>query len=93
MCDQFQLSDLAETLINDDSSIDAAREVVMNQLGMRKVQFEGKVHDAGAAELGLSKREVKRFSMCRLLNHMMDPSSFKSASEAGFELEVTPSCG
>jgi HK97 family phage major capsid protein len=89
MCDQFQLSDLAETLINDDSSIDAAREVVMNQLGMRKVQFEGKVHDAGAAELGLSKREVKRFSMCRLLNHMMDPSSFKSASEAGFELEVT----
>ena len=88
MCDQFQLSDLAETLINDDSSIDAAREVVMNQLGMRKVQFEGKVHDAGAAELGLSKREVKRFSMCRLLNHMMDPS-FKSASEAGFELEVT----
>ena len=56
---------------------------------MCKVQFEGKVHDAGAAELGLSKREVKRFSMCRLLNHMMDPSSFKSASEAGFELEVT----
>jgi HK97 family phage major capsid protein len=89
MCDQFQLSDLAETLINDDSSIDAAREVVMNQLGMRKVQFEGKVHDAGAAELGLSKREVKRFSMCRLLTHMMDPSSFKYASEAGFELEVT----
>ena len=88
MCDQFQLSDLAETLINDDSSIDAAREVVMNQLGMRKVQFEGKVHDAGAAELGLSKREVKRFSMCRLLTHMMDPSG-RSASEAGFELEVT----
>ena len=56
---------------------------------MCKVQFEGKVHDAGAAELGLSKREVKRFSMCRLLTHMMDPSSFKYASEAGFELEVT----
>lgn len=88
MCDQFQLSDLAEKLINDDFSIDAAREVVMNQLGMRKVQFEGKVHDAGAADLGLSKREVKRFSVCRLLTHMMDPSG-RSASEAGFELEVT----
>lgn len=88
MCDQFQLSDLAEKLINDDVSIDSAREVVMNQLGMRKVQFEGKVHDAGAADLGLSKREVKRFSVCRLLTHMMDPSG-RSASEAGFELEVT----
>ena len=88
MCDQFSLPDLAEKLINDDSSVDAARAVVMQQLGMRKVEFEGRVHDAGAADLGLSKREVNRFSMCRLLNHMMDPSG-RSASEAGFELEVT----
>jgi HK97 family phage major capsid protein len=88
MCSEFSLPDLAEKLINDDASVDAAREVVMKELGMRKVQFEGKVHDAGAAELGLSKREVKRFSMCRLLTHMMDPSG-RSASKAGFELEVT----
>lgn len=88
MCDQFSLPDLAEKLINDDSNVDAARAVVMQQLGMRKVEFEGRVHDAGAADLGLSKREVKRFSLCRLVNHMMDPSA-KTSSEAGFELEVT----
>jgi HK97 family phage major capsid protein len=87
MCDQFQLSELAEKLINDDASIDAAREVVMKELGMRKVSFEGRVHDAGNAELGLSKREVKRFSLCRLLNHIIEPTA-RSADSAGFELEV-----
>jgi HK97 family phage major capsid protein len=89
MCDQFKLSDLAEKLINDDASVDTAREVVMSELGMRKVQFEGKVHDAGAANLGLSEREVQRFSLCRLINYMMEPTSSKHANAAGFELEVT----
>jgi HK97 family phage major capsid protein len=87
MCDQFQLSDLAEKLINDDASIDAAREVVMGQLGMRKVQFEGKVHDAGAADLGLSKREVKRYSFLRVAQYLADPNP-RTAEAAGFELEV-----
>lgn len=87
MCDQFQLSDLAEKLINDDASIDAARVVVMNQLGMRKVQFEGKVHDAGAADLGLSKREVKRYSFLRVAAYLADPNP-RTAESAAFELDV-----
>jgi HK97 family phage major capsid protein len=81
-------SDLAEKLINEDATVDAARAVVMEQIGMRKVEYTGKVHDAGAAELGLSEREKRQFSLCRLINHMMDPSA-KTAAEAGFELEVT----
>ncbi len=88
MCDQFKLPELAEKLINEDATVDAARAVVMEQLGMRKVSFEGRVHDAGAAEIGLSKRDVKRFSLCRLLDHIVDPS-VRTADQAGFELEVT----
>jgi len=88
MVEQFELSkDLAEKLINDDVTVDAARAVVMEQIGMRKVEYTGKLHDAGAASLGLSEREKRQFSLCRLINHMMDPSA-KTASEAGYELEV-----
>ena len=88
MVTQFELSnDLAEKLINDDASVDAARAVVMEQIGMRKVEYTGRVHDAGAASLGLNEREKREFSLCRLINHMMDPSA-KTASEAGYELEV-----
>ena len=87
MCEQFKLPELAEKLINDDASIDAAREVVMEQLGMRKVQFEGRVHDAGAAELGLSKREVKRYSFLRVAQYLADPNP-RTAEAAAFELDV-----
>lgn len=87
MCDQFRLSDLAEKLINEDSSVDAARAVVMEQLGMRKVEFEGRVHDAGAQEIGLSKREVKRYSFLRVAQYLADPSP-RTAAAAEFELEV-----
>jgi HK97 family phage major capsid protein len=88
MVNQFELSnDLAEKLINDDATVDAARAVVMEQIGMRKVEYTGKVHDAGAAQLGLSEREKRQFSLCRLINHMMEPNS-KTTAEAGFELEV-----
>lgn len=88
MVEQFELSnDLAEKLINDDATVDAARAVVMEQIGMRKVEYTGRVHDAGAANLGLSEREKRQFSLCRLINHMMDPSA-KTAAEAGYELEV-----
>lgn len=78
---------LAEKLINDDASIDAARAVVMEQLGMRKVSFEGKVHDAGNAELGLSKREVKRYSFLRVAQYLSDPNP-RTAEAAAFELDV-----
>jgi len=87
MCDQFQLPELAEKLINDDASIDSARAVVMEQIGMRKVPFEGRVHDAGNAELGLSKREVKRYSFLRVAQYLADPNP-RTAEAAGFELEV-----
>ena len=87
MCDQFQLSGLAEKLINDDASIDAARAVVMEEIGMRKVSFEGRVHDAGGAELGLSQREVKRYSLLRVAQWLADPSP-RTAEAAAFELEV-----
>ena len=87
MCDQFKLPELAEKLINEDATVDAARAVVMEQLGMRKVQFEGRVHDAGAAELGLSKREVKRYSFLRVAQYLADPSP-RTAEAAAFELDV-----
>ena len=87
MCSEFSLPDLAEKLINDDASVDAAREVVMNELGMRKVEFQGRVHDAGASEIGLSKSEKKRYSFLRVAAYLADPNP-RTAEAAGFELEV-----
>lgn len=88
MVEQFELSnEFAEKLINDDVTVDAARAVVMEQIGMRKVEYTGKVHDAGAASLGLSEREVKRYSFLRVAQYLADPNP-RTADAASFELEV-----
>jgi HK97 family phage major capsid protein len=88
MVEQFELpSDLADSLINSDATVDSARESVMKQLGMRKVEYTGKVHDAGAAELGLSNREVKRYSFLRVAAYLADPNP-RTAESAAFELDV-----
>ena len=88
MVEQFELpSDLADSLINSDATVDAARESVMTQLGMRKVEYTGKVHDAAAADLGLSKREVKRYSFLRVAAYLADPNP-RTAESAAFELDV-----
>ena len=88
MVEQFELpSDLADSLINSDATVDSARESVMKQLGMRKVEYTGKVHDAGAADLGLSNREVKRYSFLRVAAYLADPNPH-TAESAAFELDV-----
>jgi HK97 family phage major capsid protein len=88
MVEQFELpSDLADSLINSDATVDSARESVMKQLGMRKVEYTGKVHDAGAADLGLSNREVKRYSFLRVAAYLADPNP-RTAESAAFELDV-----
>jgi HK97 family phage major capsid protein len=88
MVEQFELPlDLADSLINSDATVDSARESVMKQLGMRKVEYTGKVHDAGAADLGLSNREVKRYSFLRVAAYLADPNP-RTAESAAFELDV-----
>ena len=88
MCSEFKMSEnLAERLINDDSSVDAARAVVMKELGMRKVEFQGRVHDAGAGEIGLSKSEKQQYSFLRVAQYLADPNP-RTAEAAAFELEV-----
>lgn len=88
MCNEFSMGEsLAEKLINEDATVDAARAVVMEQLGMRKVEFQGKVHDAGAATLGLSEREKRSYSFLRVANYLANPCR-ETADAAGFELEV-----
>ena len=90
MCDQHQVgNDLAERLINDDSSIDQAREAVLSQLGRSRKEFQGRVHDDGAASLGLTEQEIKRYSLMNVIRHLADPTDRSARDAAGFELECS----
>lgn len=89
MCDQHQVgTDLAERLINDDSTIDQAREAVLNQIGRTRVEVQGRVHDDASASLGMTDKEVRSFSFVRALNYLVNPGDRAAREAAAFEIEV-----
>lgn len=90
MCDQHQVgNDLAERLINEDATLDQAREAVLGQLGRTRKEFQGRVHDDGAASIGLTSAEVKRYSLMNVIRHLADPSDRGLREAAAFELECS----
>lgn len=89
MCDQHQVgSDLAERLINDDSTIDQAREAVLNQIGRTRVEVQGRIHDDTSNALGLTDKETRSFSFVRALNYLINPGDRAAREAAAFEIEV-----
>jgi HK97 family phage major capsid protein len=90
MCDQHQVgADLATHLIDTDASLDQAREAVLKQLGRTRTEFQGRVHDDGAASIGLTPQEVKRYSLMNVIRHLADPSDRSAREAASFELECS----
>ena len=90
MCAQHQVGDeMADRLINDDASIDLARETVLTQLGRTRKEFQGRLHDDGAGSIGLTSQEVKRYSLMNVIRHLADPSDRATREAASFELDCS----
>ena len=89
MCEQHQVgTDLAERLINDDATIDQAREAVLNQIGRTRVEVQGRIHDDASASIGMTDKEVRSFSFVRALNYLVNPGDRTAREAASFEIEV-----
>ena len=89
MCEAHQVgADLAERLINDDATIDQAREAVLNQIGRTRVEVQGRVHDDASASIGMTDKEVRSFSFLRALNYLVNPGDRAAREAASFEIEV-----
>lgn len=77
---QFGLTSEADAAIDSGTSLDAFRALVL-----QRQQGTGKLQKADSPEIGLSKREVERYSFCRALLAASDP--VHAATLAPFELE------
>jgi HK97 family phage major capsid protein len=76
---------LAEGFIKDGKSPDDFRRAVLDEMDRPKVT---RVPD-NAAEIGMSEKEVKRYSLIRAINAMVS----KDWSKAGLELEASRAVG
>ena len=85
---QHRMADLAQELIDGDNSIDEARAAILEKLGTRQVEQPIRSADASSNDLGLSQKEVKRFSFIRALNYLASPGDAQARRAAEFEIEV-----
>ena len=85
---QHRMADLAQELIDGDNSIDEARAAFLDKIGTSQVEQPIRSTDVTSNDLGLSKKETKRFSFLRALNYLASPGDATARREAEFEIEV-----
>lgn len=85
LCEKHEMGDMARELIEGDKSLDEARAIVLEKItGRKQTPVTGK-----EAEIGLTDKEVQRFSFMKAIRAQMDPKNRKFQEEAAFEREVS----
>lgn len=78
------LADEASAAINDGTTVDAFRALVL-----QKLEERGKIKPAVTPELGLSEREQQRYSIARLMYALLEPNDRDAQRAAAFEIECS----
>jgi HK97 family phage major capsid protein len=83
------MPDLARQLIDGGKSLAEAREAILDQLGTRSTMQQPIANvDLTTNDVGLSEKEVKRFSFVRALNYLSNQGDANARRAAEFEIEV-----
>jgi HK97 family phage major capsid protein len=80
---RFGAMDLAERCIADGSDV-----ATLNALILERKGFDAKPAE-GSTSLGMTERDLEKFSIVRLLNALANPQDGHAQREAKFELEVS----
>ena len=81
---RHSLSDLSRKLINEGVNIDAARAAFLEEIKVDQKPITGK-----DADIGMTDKEVRQFSVLRALNALANPSDKSAWEAAAFEREVS----
>lgn len=81
---RFNNADLSNKLIADGAPLDAARAAFLEEIKVEQKPLTGK-----DADVGLTDKEVRQFSVLRALNALANPSDKGAWEAAAFEREVS----
>lgn len=79
---QLNIAELAEKAVDDGTSIDAFRALAID-----KLKDSGQIRQAESADIGMSTREIEKFSFCRSMLAVLDPMNADKL--APFEMECS----
>lgn len=85
---QHHMPELAQQLASSGRTLDEARAAFLEKIGTRQVEQPIRSADVTSNDVGLSQKEVKRFSFIRALNHLASPGDAQARKAAEFEIEV-----
>jgi HK97 family phage major capsid protein len=81
--------ELAQKLIAEGASLETAYAAFLEAgNGARKVEVSGVDHRADDAKIGMSERELSRYSLLNVANYLADPNP-RTAERAAFELDAS----
>jgi HK97 family phage major capsid protein len=86
--DKYRMPDLAQELVRGEKSLDEARAAFLEKISSNQVEQPIRSTDVTANDVGLSQKEVKRFSFVRALNYLASPGDATARRGAEFEIEV-----
>lgn len=81
---RFSAADLSRKLISEGVTIDAARAAFLEEIKVDQKPLSGK-----EADVGMTDKEVRQFSVLRALNALANPSDKQAWEAAAFEREVS----
>ena len=81
---RHSLADLSRKLINEGVNINAARAAFLEEIKVDQKPITGK-----EADIGMTSKEVRQFSVLRALNALANPSDKNAWEAAAFEREVS----
>lgn len=81
---RFNNADLSNKLISDGVTLDAARAAFLEDIKVDQKPITGK-----EADVGLTDKEVRQFSILRALNALANPTDKAAWEAAAFEREVS----
>ena len=85
--DKYGMSDLARNFVDNGKSVESFREAALERFGgVKPVEAE-------APDIGMSEREMDKFSFVRALNAMANPRDHKAQEAAAFEIECSRAAG
>lgn len=77
---QHNMSDKASEAVREGRSLAEFRGIVLDQIGNKPLVAE---------DIGMTQKEVKRFSLARAIRALANPSDRKAQEEAAFEFEAS----
>jgi HK97 family phage major capsid protein/HK97 family phage prohead protease len=82
--DKFEQRELARNFIDNGKSIEEFRTALLEKVGQKQVALKGNETD-----VGLSQKEINKFSFVRAMHAMANPQDRAAQEAASFEREVS----